>query len=77
MSMASLFRLRRSEPQLERPFRAVCYPVFPAFALVMAGVCLAAMVWANPGLAGLFIVLMGAGVGLQRPGRGTKKVGVA
>ena len=33
LSMASLFKLRRSEPQLARPFRAPAYPWFPAFAL--------------------------------------------
>ena len=34
VSMASLFKLRRSEPRLARPFRAPVYPLFPAFALV-------------------------------------------
>jgi ethanolamine permease len=29
LSMASLFKLRRSEPQLARPFRAPAYPLFP------------------------------------------------
>ena len=32
-SLASLFRLRRREPRLERPFRTPAYPVFPGIAL--------------------------------------------
>jgi ethanolamine permease len=31
-SMAALFKLRRSEPKLIRPFRAPLYPLAPAFA---------------------------------------------
>jgi len=68
MSMASLFKLRKTEPNLERPFAAVFYPWFPAFALLMALVCLAAMIWANPALSVLFFVLMVGGVLLQRLG---------
>ena len=68
MSMASLFKLRKTEPRLERPFAAVFYPWFPAFALLMAVVCLAAMIWANPALSVLFFVLMVGGVLLQRLG---------
>ena len=33
ISMVALFKLRRTEPNLERPFRAPLFPVFPAFAL--------------------------------------------
>ena len=33
LSMLSLFQLRRREPGLVRPFRAPCYPWFPAIAL--------------------------------------------
>ncbi len=57
VSMASLFKLRRSEPGLARPFRAPPYPAFPAFALVAALVCLATMVYYNPLIALLFVVL--------------------
>ncbi len=38
-SMAALFKLRRSEPKLIRPFRAPLYPLAPAFALGMAVLC--------------------------------------
>lgn len=61
VSMASLFKLRRSEPGLERPFRAPLYPLAPAFALGMAVLCLAAMVYYNLVLAAIFAVMMLAG----------------
>jgi ethanolamine permease len=69
MSMLSLFKLRRSEPNLERTFRAPGYPVVPAIALVLAVVCLVAMVWYNPVIASVFVVLMVIGAlvcGLSR-----------
>ena len=58
MSMASLFKLRASEPRLERPFSAPMFPIFPAFALGAAVVCLVTMIYFNPIVAGLFIGLM-------------------
>ncbi|WJY15425.1 ethanolamine permease [Pectobacteriaceae bacterium CE90] len=58
MSMLSLFRLRRSAPELERTFRAPGYPIVPAIALVLALVCLIAMLWFNPLIGGIFIVFM-------------------
>lgn len=57
MSMASLFKLRKSEPLLERPYRAPFYPVFPAIALALGVFCLGAMVWFNTLLAGVFLGL--------------------
>jgi ethanolamine permease len=51
LSMLALFALRRREPELARPFRAVAYPWFPAIALVLALVALVAMVWTNRGVA--------------------------
>jgi len=61
LSMASLFKLRRSEPQLARPFSAPAYPVFPAFALVAAVICLATMVYFNALVAALFAGLAALG----------------
>lgn len=58
MSMFSLFKLRRSEPDLERSFRAPGYPVVPGIALALALVCLAAMLWFNSVIASVFLVLM-------------------
>lgn len=61
MSMASLFHLRRTAPELERSYRAPGYPVVPAIALVGAVICLIAMLWFNPQIALLFIAFMVAG----------------
>lgn len=57
VSMASLFKLRRSEPNLARPFIAPLFPWFPAFALAAAVVCLLTMVYYNALIALLFVVL--------------------
>lgn len=73
MSMAALFKLRRSEPDLARPYRAPLYPVFPAFALAMAAICFVALVIFNPVIflvfAGIMIVATLAAL-LAHRGRG-------
>lgn len=61
VSMVSLFVLRRREPNLERPFRAVAYPLFPALALVIATIALIAMGIYNPGIAGVFGAMLAVG----------------
>ena len=61
MSMASLFKLRASEPKLDRPFRAPLYPLFPAIAIVCGLVCLVAVVYFNQLLSLIFLGLMGLG----------------
>lgn len=58
MSMASLFKLRISEPRLERSFRAPVYPLFPAIALIGALVCLGTMIYYNALVAQMFLGLM-------------------
>lgn len=63
MSMLSLFRLRRIAPELERSFRAPGYPIVPGIALLLALVCLVAMLWFNPTIGALFTLLMAAGYG--------------
>ncbi|MDR6887178.1 MULTISPECIES: ethanolamine permease [Variovorax] len=63
ISMAALFKLRKSEPDLLRTYRAPFYPVFPAIALGLGVVCLGAMVWFNAMLTLLFLVLMAAAYG--------------
>ncbi|HSC82661.1 MAG TPA: ethanolamine permease [Pseudomonas sp.] len=62
MSMLSLFKLRKSEPNLERTFKAPGYPLVPGIALVLALVCLAAMVWFNGTIALVFLGLMALGM---------------
>ena len=47
MSMVSLFVLRRKEPGLKRPFASPFYPIFPAIALVLSGVCFVAIIYYN------------------------------
>jgi ethanolamine permease len=42
-----LFVLRRKQPDLERPFKVPLYPWFPGIALILAIVCLIAIVWYN------------------------------
>jgi ethanolamine permease len=71
-SLASLFRLRRREPGLERPFRTPAYPLFPAVALCLALVSLVAIVWDNLLLSGIFlgVGLLGGAVTMYRAGRG-------
>lgn len=57
ISMLSLFKLRAKEPNLERPFPAIVYPLFPAIALILAIGALVTMAYYNQLLAGLFVVL--------------------
>jgi ethanolamine permease len=58
-SMAALLRLRKREPELERPFRVPLYPVLPVTALIIALVSLVAMVVYNPALALIYLALLG------------------
>ena len=66
ISMAALFKLRKSEPKLERPFIAPLFPFAPALALGLAVLCLVAMVYYNQLLAMIFGGLMLAGFGYFR-----------
>jgi ethanolamine permease len=58
-SMLSLFRLRKTEPDLARPYSVPLYPVLPAIALVLSIICFAAVVWYNQLIAGLYFGLLG------------------
>jgi ethanolamine permease len=60
LSMASVIKLRRSEPGLERPFKVPLYPLFPLTALVIASVSFIAMLVYNPGLGTAYLLLLGA-----------------
>ena len=70
ISMLSLFKLRRSSPTMARPFIAPFYPYFPAIALVLALIALAAMIYSYTflclvflaGMLLLFIIFYGAGM---------------
>ncbi|PWJ54281.1 ethanolamine permease [Dyadobacter jejuensis] len=47
VSMFALFVLRKKEPEMERPFKAPCYPYFPAVALLLSLLCLVAIIYYN------------------------------
>ncbi len=59
ISMVSLLRLRKKEPQLPRPFVVPLYPVFPIVALVIASLSLIAVSVYNITLAILFLLILG------------------
>ncbi len=58
VSMMSLFALRKNEPNLERPFKAYAYPLFPTIALVLASISLITMIYYNQQLTVVFFGLM-------------------
>jgi len=70
LSMVALFALRRREPDLHRPFRAVAYPLFPAVALTLSLVSLGAMAWTNRAVAAVFAGIMVASAIYWRAARG-------
>lgn len=48
LSMLAFMKLRKSEPDMERPFRAPFYPVAPVLAIILSAGCFIAMAWFNP-----------------------------
>ena len=61
VSMLSLFALRKNEPNLARPFKAIAYPLFPIIALVLAAISLLTMIYYNQTLTLMFFGLMALG----------------
>ena len=61
VSMLSLFALRQKEPNLDRPFKAIAYPLFPAIALILAAISLVTMIYFNQQLSLVFFGLMALG----------------
>jgi ethanolamine permease len=59
VSMIALLRLRKKEPNLERPFKVPIYPVFPVVALVIAVVSFVAMTIYNGKLAFVYFLILG------------------
>jgi ethanolamine permease len=55
VSMIAILRLRKTEPDLVRPFRVPFFPFTPIIALVIAVVSFIAMVWYNLLLSGIFL----------------------
>jgi APA family basic amino acid/polyamine antiporter len=64
LTIGGLFRLRRTRPDMERPYRAVGYPVLPALYIVVAGIIEILLLVNKPAFTvrGLILVLLGAPV---------------
>ncbi len=58
ISMAALFKLRRSQPTLARPYKVPLYPVSPLIALIGAAVCMVTMVIYNWKIFLIFMAIM-------------------
>lgn len=58
ISMAAVIRLRRTEPQMPRPFRVPLYPFTPVTALILAIISLAALSYYNLFLASLYFGIL-------------------
>lgn len=61
LTIASIFRLRRSKPELPRPYKAFGYPVLPALYIVAASIiCIFLLIYKSSNTGpGLIIVLAG------------------
>jgi APA family basic amino acid/polyamine antiporter len=72
LGAASVFALRRSRPDAERPYRALGYPVVPAFFVAAAVVGIASAIVAAPRMSAVGAALLGLGVVVYqfRAGRG-------
>jgi APA family basic amino acid/polyamine antiporter len=64
LTIAGIFRLRRTRPQAERPYRALGYPVLPAMYILAAGLIEILLLVYKPSYTwpGLIIVLLGVPV---------------
>lgn len=68
VTILGLFRLRKTEPNAERPYKAFGYPIIPALYIVCAALFCLNLLINSPGDAGigLLIVFIGGGVYLVR-----------
>jgi APA family basic amino acid/polyamine antiporter len=64
LTVAGVFVLRAKQPQLERPYKVLWYPVIPALYIIMAGIiCVSLLIYKpNYSYPGLAIVLLGVPV---------------
>jgi ethanolamine permease len=61
LASVAVIRLRTTEPDLPRPYRAPLYPVTPVVAALLSIVCIVAMVWKYPTIALVYAgILVGA-----------------
>ncbi len=66
ISMLCLLRLRKTEPDLVRPFRVPLYPLFPLLAFVIASFSFVAMAIYNAQLAAIYFLIIGVSYGIFR-----------
>lgn len=66
ISMLALFKLRKTQPHLARPFRSPGYPYLPALAAVIAAGSFVAMAINNITLAAIFVLILGGTFGMFR-----------
>jgi ethanolamine permease len=64
ISMIALLKLRKTEPDLPRPFKVPLFPLFPWTALIIALVSFIAMAAYNLSLAGIYCLLLTGCYGL-------------
>ena len=64
LTIAGLFVLRRTRPDMERPYRAIGYPVLPALYILVAGSIEILLLLYTPNYTwpGLIIVMLGVPV---------------
>jgi len=58
VSMIALLRLRKTEPDLQRPFKTPFYPLFPVIALIIAIISFIAMTVYNFKLAVIYLLIL-------------------
>lgn len=63
VSMLSLFKLRKSEPDMERSYKTPFYPWFPIIALLGALICMVTMIYFNTVIAAGFFGMLIVGYG--------------
>jgi APA family basic amino acid/polyamine antiporter len=63
-TVVGLFVLRKKRPDLDRPYRALGYPVLPGLYVLMASLVMLDLLWVKPRFTwpGLMIVLTGVPV---------------
>lgn len=76
LSMMSLFKLRVTEPDMVRTYKAPGFPWVPRFALLAAIVCLVTMLYQNPLVSALYVGLMVVGYGYFMTTKGRREAAV-
>ncbi len=69
VSMAAVIKLRRSEPGLERPFRAPLHPWLPAMAIALSMVAFVSVGVGSPAVVGSFLAVLALGAVVFRATR--------